>query len=212
VFSRMASSLSSAGSAESAGVLVDTLAGARAANRGWLSWLLREALLVGAGVALLALAAHLRILLPFTVVPITGQTFAVLLLGAAYGWRRGGVTVALYLAAGLAGLPVFADVAGLATAGYLVGFLLAAVVVGWLAERGWDRHSVTALAALLAGEVVIYACGLPWLARFVGWQHVIAAGLLPFLPGDALKLVAAALVLPAAWQAVRMVRGRRSER
>jgi len=175
-------------------------------------WWGREALLVGIGVLLLALAAHLRVILPFTVVPITGQTFAVLLLGAAYGWRRGGLTAALYLAAGLAGLPVFADVAGLATLGYLAGFLLAAVVVGWLAERGWDRRFVTALAAMLAGEVVIYACGLLWLARFVGWGNVVAEGLLPFLPGDMLKLVAAALVLPAVWQAVRAIRGRRSER
>ena len=185
------------------------------ARRGWLmwlTWLAREALLVGAGILLLALAAHLRIILPFTVVPITGQTFAVLLLGAAYGWRRGAVTVALYLATGLAGLPVFADVAGLATFGYLAGFLLAAGLVGWLAERGWDRHFVSALGAMLAGEVVIYACGLLWLARFVGWEHVVAEGLLPFLPGDALKLVAAALVLPAAWQVVRVIRGRRSER
>lgn len=210
MFSRMVSS-SPSGSTQSAGVLVDALAGVPAARRGWLARLAREALLVGAGVLLLALAAHLRIILPFTIVPITGQTFAVLMLGAAYGWRRGGVTVALYLAAGLAGLPVFADVAGLATLGYLAGFLLAAVVVGWLAGRGWDRRFVAALAAMLAGEVVIYACGLLWLARFVGWQHVVAEGLLPFLPGDTLKLVAAALVLPAAWQAVRMIRGRRSE-
>ena len=209
MFSRMVSSSpsGSTGSTGSTGVLVDALAGAPAARRGRLAWLAREALLVGAGVLLLALAAYLRIILPFTIVPITGQTFAVLLLGAAYGWRRGGVTVALYLAAGLAGLPVFADVAGLATLGYLAGFLLAAVVVGWLAGRGWDRHFVTALAAMLAGEVVIYACGLLWLARFVGWGQVIALGLAPFVIGDALKLAAAALLLPAAWLATRRLLG-----
>lgn len=195
----------------SAGALVDVLNADRSASRGVPYRLLREALLIGAGVLLLALAAHLRISLPFTVVPITGQTFAVLLLGAAYGWRRGGATVALYLAAGLAGLPVFAEVAGLATWGYLIGFLLAALVVGWLAERGWDRRLPSAIAAMLVGEVAIYACGLPWLAHFVGWQHVLAFGLLPFLPGDAIKLAAAALLLPGAWLFVRAARGRRTE-
>lgn len=193
----------------SSGALADTLAGSFPVRRTWVTRLAREALLIGVGVVLLALAAHLRITLPFTIVPITGQTFAVLLLGAAYGWRRGGVTVALYLAAGLAGLPVFAEVVGMATWGYLLGFLLAAVVVGWLAERGWDRNIVTAIVAMLAGEVAIYACGLAWLAHFVGWEHVVALGLLPFLAGDALKLVAAALLLPAAWQVVRAIQGRR---
>lgn len=167
----------------------------------------REVALAALGVILLALSARVIIPLPFTPVPITGQTFMVLLLAAAYGWRRGLATVAAYLLAGVAHLPVFAAVPGVATYGYLVGFALAAVVVGWLAERGWDRKLLTSILAMLAGEVAIYACGLLWLARFVGWSHVIAFGLTPFLIGDALKLLAAALLAPAAWYATRRALG-----
>lgn len=167
----------------------------------------REVGLALLGVAALALSARLIIPLPFTPVPITGQTFAVLLLAAAYGARRGLASVALYLLAGAAGLPVFAAVSGMYTYGYLAGFALAAVVVGWLAQRGWDRTLPTSIAAMLAGEVAIYACGLVWLARFVGWGHVIALGLAPYLVGDTLKLLAAALLLPAAWLGVRRALG-----
>ncbi|HEX8981993.1 MAG TPA: biotin transporter BioY [Ktedonobacterales bacterium] len=167
----------------------------------------REVALAALGVILLALSARVIIPLPFTPVPITGQTFMVLLLAAAYGWRRGLATVTLYLLAGVAHLPVFAAVPGVATYGYLVGFALAAVVVGWLAERGWDRKLLTSILAMLAGEVAIYACGLLWLARFVGWSNVIAFGLTPFLIGDALKLLAAALLAPAAWYATRRALG-----
>jgi biotin transporter BioY len=166
-----------------------------------------ETALALVAVVALALSAQVIIPLPFTPVPITGQTFAVLLIAAAYGARRGLVSVALYLLAGVAGLPVFAAVPGIATYGYLAGFALAAVVVGWLADRGWTRTLPTSVAAMLAGEVAIYACGMLWLARFVGWQHVIAFGLTPFLIGDALKLAAAALVLPAAWYATRRALG-----
>lgn len=190
-----------------AGSLVDVSLGATSLKRGLARRLLGEVALVLGGVLLLALAARIAIALPFTPVPITGQTFAVLLIGAAYGWKRGAVTVALYLAAGITGLPVFAQVAGATTYGYLAGFLLAAVIVGWLAERGWDRRLPTALVAMLLGEVAIYACGLPWLARFIGWQHVVAFGLAPFVVGDAIKLALAALLLPAAWRLVRLARG-----
>ncbi len=167
----------------------------------------REVALAALGVILLALSARVIIPLPFTPVPITGQTFMVLLLAAAYGWRRGLATVTLYLLAGVAQLPVFAAVPGVATYGYLVGFALAAVVVGWLAERGWDRSLLTSILAMLAGEVAIYACGLSWLAHFVGWSNVIAFGLAPFLIGDILKLLAAALLAPAAWYATRRALG-----
>lgn len=170
----------------------------------------REALLAVVGVALLALSARVIIPLPFTPVPITGQTFAVLLLAAAYGARRGLGTVALYILAGVVGLPVFAAVPGVASYGYLAGFALAAVVTGWLAERGWDRSLPASIGAMLAGEVAIYLCALPWLARFVGWGHVVALGLAPFLIGDMLKLLAAALLLPAAWLGARRILGERA--
>lgn len=160
--------------------------------------LARDAALVAGGVLLLALGAHVTI--PLKPVPITGQTFAVLLLAAALGWRRGYTTVILYIVLGTAGLPIFAAVSSAVTYGYLAGFALAALVVGWLAERGWDRAVVTSLGAMLLGEVAIYACGLPWLAQFAGWDVAIRFGLLPFLIGDGVKLALAAALLPAAWR------------
>jgi biotin transport system substrate-specific component len=162
--------------------------------------LARDVTLIASGALLLALCAQITIPLPFTPVPITGQTFAVLVLAAALGWRRGVAAVALYIALGVGGLPVFADISSAAADGYLAGFLLAALVVGWLAERGWDRRPGSAVAAMLAGEIAIYVCGLAWLAGFVGWAHVVAYGLLPFIAGDAIKLLAAALLLPAVWR------------
>jgi biotin transport system substrate-specific component len=171
------------------------------------SWI-REAALAVAGVTLLALSARLIIPLPFTPVPVTGQTFAALLLAAAYGARRGLATVTLYILAGVAGLPVFAAIPGSASYGYIVGFALAAVVTGWLAERGWDRTLPRSIVAMLAGEAAIYLCGLAWLARFVGWGNVIALGFTPFLIGDAVKILAAALLLPAVWRVVRATLGR----
>lgn len=188
------------------GALVDVLV-ARPTQSTLAARVAREVALGLLGVLLLALSARVILPLPFTPVPITGQTFAVLLIATAYGWRRGLATVAAYLVAGAAGLPVFAAVPGVATYGYLVGFALAAVVVGWLAERGWDRSLRTSVPAMLAGEIAIYACGLAWLSRFVGWSHVVAFGLTPFLIGDALKLLAAALLAPAAWYAARRALG-----
>lgn len=188
------------------GTLVDVVAAASSTGPGSRSLaftLARELALAVAGVTLLALSARLIIPLPFTPVPITGQTFAVLLIAAAFGARRGLGVVALYILSGVAGLPVFAAVPGVASYGYIAGFALAAVVTGWLAEQGWDRSVPRAIVAMLAGEVAIYACGLVWLARFVGWGHVVTFGLTPFIYGDALKLAAAALLLPAAWRAVR---------
>ena len=167
--------------------------------------LLWKVVLVLAGSALIALGAQLAIPLPFSPVPVTGQTFAVLLVAAALG-RLGLASVIAYLVEGAAGLPVFAGGgSGLVTltgptGGYLVGFALAAAIVGSAAERGWDRHLVTALAAMLLGEVAIYLCGLPWLARFVPAGRVLDLGLFPFIPGDLFKMVLAALALPTAWR------------
>ena len=171
--------------------------------------LLADALLVILGSLLVAALAQVSIPLPFTPVPITGQTFAVLLVGAALGARRGAASLGLYVAQGAFGLPVFAGGAsGLAkltgpTGGYLVGFGAAAYVVGFLAGRGLDRRLWTALGAFVIGELVIYLVGVPWLAQFIGWDKALVGGLWPFLPGDAVKAVLAALALPSAWALVR---------
>jgi biotin transporter BioY len=164
---------------------------------------IRDVVLVLGGILLLGMTAQLTI--PLVPVPVTGQTFGVLLLGALLGARRGGLSVAGYVAAGVAGMPVFAGgAAGPArlfgpTGGYLIGFIAAAWVVGRLSEKGWDRRLTTAAAAMLVGTVAIYAFGLPWLAAFVGWRDVLALGLAPFVVGDLLKLALAALTLPGGW-------------
>jgi biotin transport system substrate-specific component len=143
---------------------------------------------------LIGLLAHLVIPLPFTPVPVTGQTFGVLLTGAVLGSRLGTATLLAYIVEGLAGLPVFAvGTRGPATYGYLAGFVVAAFVVGWLCERGWDRDAPRIVAAMIAGEVAIYVFGLLWLARFVPAPKLLALGFFPFLLGDSVKLVAAAI-------------------
>lgn len=163
-----------------------------------------DSLLVVGGSLLIALTAQAAIRLPFSPVPVTGQTLAVLLVGALLGSRRGPASVLLYLAQGLMGLPVFAGGAsGPAyalgpTGGYLVGFVAAAFAVGRLAEWGWDRHLGTTLAAMLAGNAVLYVCGLAWLSLFVGRQAV-ALGMLPYLAGDLLKMAVAGALLPGGW-------------
>jgi biotin transport system substrate-specific component len=158
------------------------------------------------------MAAFARISIPLIPVPITGQTLGVLLTGALLGSRRGGAAMLVYLAEGLAGLPVFAlghnawtPTAGVPvivgpTAGYLFSYPVAAFLVGWLAEHGWDRTFWRSVPAMLAGELVIYAIALPWLARYVGLGHTLQLGLLPFIPGDAIKLLLAAAVLPSGWR------------
>ena len=170
--------------------------------------LLWKLVLVLAGSGLIALAAQVRFPLPFSPVPVTGQTFAVLLVGAALG-RLGVASVIAYLIEGAGGLPVFAGgTTGVATitgqtGGYLIGFALAAAIVGSAAERGWDRHLATALAAMFLGEVAIYVCGLAWLARFALPVPLLDAGLIPFIPGDLFKMVLATVALPGAWRLVR---------
>jgi biotin transport system substrate-specific component len=153
-----------------------------------------------------SLMAQVRIPLPFTPVPITGQTFAVLLTGIALGSRRGSVSMLFYLILGVVGLPVFAgSTSGLAilagpTGGYLVGFICAAWVVGRLAERNLDRSFRSIWLVFLIGEVVIYLFGLPWLSLYVGVERVFIAGFLPFLPGDIVKLAAATITVPSVWK------------
>jgi len=161
---------------------------------------------------LMGVLAQISIPLPFTPVPVTGQTFGVLLTGALLGSRRGGAAMLVYLAEGIAGLPVFAlGHSGLATilgptGGYLLSYPVAAFAVGFLTERGWDRAFLRSAAAMVLGEVVIYTVGLSWLAHFVGSSRVLALGFLPFLPGDVAKLLLAAAVLPSGWRIIRTFR------
>ena len=155
-----------------------------------------------AGTLFIALSARVAIPLPFSPVPITGQTLAVLLMAVLLGSHRASLCALTYLAEGAVGYPVFArGAAGVAhllgpTGGYLFGFVAAAYAVGLLAERGWDSRYSTAFLAMLAGNVIIYLFGLPWLAVFVGWERTLALGLLPFIPGDIAKLLVATALLP----------------
>ena len=171
-----------------------------------------DAALVLVGSLFIALFAQLTIRLPFTPVPISGQTFAVLLVGTAFGWTRAGLTVGLYLAEIAIGLPFAAegrsgwDILTVATAsgGYLWGMLLAGVLTGWLANRGWDRDIRSSLGVMLLGNIVIFAVGVPWLAASIDVPagEALELGLYPFIVGDVVKLLLAAGLLPAAWRLV----------
>ena len=173
--------------------------------------LLTDIALIVVGSLLVALLAQFSVPLPFTPVPITGQTFAVLIVGAVLGAKRGAASLILYVIEGVAGLPFFAGAeSGLVklfgpTGGYLVGFVAAAFVVGWLAERGLDRNWRTALMPFLAGEIIIFLLGVSWLAFFIGADKALAGGLWPFIPGDAIKMILAAVALPSAWILVKTV-------
>ncbi|HJP65390.1 MAG TPA: biotin transporter BioY [Actinomycetota bacterium] len=214
--------------------LVETLAPARGGSRARVAY---SVALVAGGSLLMAGLAQLSIKLPFTPVPITGQTLGALLIGASFGPWLGGAALALYLVEGWVGLPFYAQgqhgttatlfhpSVGLASAGYLWGFILAAVVVGWLAHRGWDRNLRSAIGAMFLGELVLYAVGLVWLATAINVPIVgneaacnfssgagcdaLQLGLYPFLIGDVLKLLLAAVLLPTAW---RLTKGRRTPR
>ena len=174
----------------------------------------RDLGLLGVGVGITALAAQITIPLPFTPVPITGQTFAVLLCGAALGSRRGALAQLAYLGLGYGGIPVFAGWSGGPalgpSGGYLLGFVAAAYVIGLLVERAWDRRVRTSLLAMLAGNAVIYAFGLPWLAVFTGGpvSKVLLLGLYPFIPGDLIKIALVSMVLPSAWSLISRCGGR----
>lgn len=170
----------------------------------------RDVALVVAGALLIYLTARISFLVPGSPVPITGQTFGVLLVGGALGFRRGLIGVGLYVLLGVIGLPFFAEGKGGisiiwgATGGYLIGFVLAGALVGRLAELGWDRKLGGAVGAMLLGNAVIYVVGLPWLGLVTSSspQETIALGLQPFLLGDALKLILAAVLFPVAWWVV----------
>ena len=156
--------------------------------------------------------ASAKVHVPFYPVPMTMQTFVILALGMAYGWRLGVATVLLYLGEGAMGLPVFSGTPelglGLAymagsTGGYLFGFVLAVAACGWLAERGWDRNVVATALAMLIGNILIYIPGLLWLGTLFGWDKpILAWGLTPFVLGDVTKVALAAAVLPLAWRVI----------
>jgi biotin transport system substrate-specific component len=179
------------------------------------SGLLVDVLLVLAGAGLVALAAQIEIPLGFTPVPISGQTFAVLLVGASLGPLLGASSLLLYFCVGLVGAPVYSggdsgwEIVKGATGGYLVGFIVAAALTGWLAQRRWDRRFNSAVAAMLSGSVVIYLFGLPWLAHTANLdlKGTLEAGLYPFVIGDLIKLYLAGMLLPGAWRLVKNLRG-----
>jgi len=180
-----------------------------------------SALLVLGGALFVALFAQISIQLPFTPVPITGQTFAVLLVAAGMGLVHGTLALVLYLAMGIVGIPVFADqqhgwdeVAG-ATGGYLVGFVLAGLVVGLLAERRWDRSFSSSVSAMLTGNVLVFLVGLVWLSVWLGdnglpndLNATLENGLYPFVPGEIVKLYLAGALLPGAWRLIEAIRRR----
>lgn len=168
-----------------------------------------DIILIFAGAALTALAAQIAI--PMWPVPITGQTFAVLLVGSVLGASRGAISMIAYFSMGAAGLPVFTGaVSGVSfgpTFGYQVGFIAAAGLIGWLSQLNWQKKAVGVIASFVAGNAVIYLFGLPWLAFVLGnlslannLAAVLAAGLVPFLVGDAIKMALAAAALPLAWK------------
>lgn len=164
------------------------------------------ALIVG-GSLLVGLCAQIAFFLPYSPVPITGQTFAVLLIGALLGARRGILCMLAYMAEGAAGLPVFAmGQSGPAVllgprGGYIVGFIAAAYVMGLLAEKGWDRRIITTILAMICGNIAIYTFGLLWLCCLIGINKtVLAVGLYPFVVGDLLKTMLSAILLPAGWK------------
>jgi biotin transport system substrate-specific component len=179
------------------------------------SGLLTDVMLVLGGTGFVALAAQVSFNLPFTPVPITGQTFAVVLVGASLGALLGLASLGLYLFVGALGAPVYADghhgwdVLTGPTGGYIAGFVLAALLTGWLAQRRWDRRFSSAVAAMLTGNVAVYAIGLPWLAadQGLGFEDTLEAGLYPFVVGDLLKLYLAGALLPGAWRLVQRLRG-----
>jgi biotin transport system substrate-specific component len=168
----------------------------------------RHLALILIGTALIALCARISIAIPGNPVPLTGQTFGVLLSAGALGFRRGVAASALYLAIGALGLPVFAEgkhgtaILFGATGGYLIGFVLASAIIGRLAELGWDRNILGSIGAMLIGSVVIYAIGVPWLAYTYlqgDLGQAFQVGAVPYFLWDAIKLTLAAAAFPAAW-------------
>ncbi|WP_205518841.1 biotin transporter BioY [Pseudotabrizicola algicola] len=171
--------------------------------------LLRQIALVLVGTAVIALSARIQV--PMWPVPMTLQTLAVLLIALSFGARLAAATLVAYLLQGAVGMPVFAGGGGIAflispTAGYLFGFLAAAVIVGILADRDWHRSALGTLAAVGVGTILIYTLGVGWLAVHVGLTQAISLGLIPFVAGDLVKIAIAVMILPQVWSLVEKVR------
>jgi biotin transport system substrate-specific component len=180
----------------------ETFVGATLAPLGWV----KKVALVVAFSVLLALSARVAVPIPFSPIPVTMQTFVVLLAGALLGSRMGALTLAAYVLEGAAGLPVFSFGRGGAwyllltpACGYLLSYPLAAFATGWLAERGWDRRYLSAAAAMLVGSAIILCGGWLGFMRFQPAAQAFALGVAPFIPGDLLKVALAAAVLPTGW-------------
>lgn len=175
-----------------------------------------DVVLVATGAALTALLAQVAV--PLYPVPITGQTLAVLLVGATLGAVRGAISLAVYAIVGALGVPVFSNYGGGVdiilgpTGGYILGFIASAALVGWLSERAWERHLLKAIATFVAGTVVVFAVGLPWLAIALGLDlmQTLNAGLFPFLIGGGIKALIAAGLLPLAWWGADRIATRRA--
>ncbi len=181
-----------------------------------------DAALVTVGMLFVAVLAQAEI--PLWPVPITGQTLAVIVVGAALGARRGAAALALYLIVGLAGLPVFAEFTGTIAAvtkpsfGFVIGFVFAAFVAGWVAERRWDRRPFLAFLGFVAASIVPFLIGVPYMAFILNvvlgadmdFGQIMAAGVTPFIIGGVVKAAIAAITIPAAWALVRAVDGRKA--
>lgn len=165
-------------------------------------------LLIGLNLLLVA-TSYISFNLPYSPVPITGQTFGVLLIAMALGRARAVGVVTAYLLEGISGLPVFAGgTAGFPiiigpTGGYLIGFLAGAYVIGFLADQGWDKTYLKSILAMIIGSAVIFAFGLIWLAKFVPEGSLLSLGLIPYLPGSVVKITLAAVILPSIWKFVK---------
>lgn len=178
-------------------------------------WVKRVVLVI-LGIVALAIAAKIKVPVWPSPVPVTLGTFAVLTIGTAYGPRLGLATIVGYMLIGALGFDVFANSASGATGieymmggtgGYLVGFVLATIALGYAARRGWDRNVVSMAAAMFVGSLIIYIPGVLWLAHLYSWENAFAWGVTPFLIGDAMKLALAALVVPGVWKLVGKARG-----
>jgi biotin transport system substrate-specific component len=186
-----------------------TLADHLWAQQDGIKGLIRQIAFIAAGTAVIAISARVQV--PMWPVPMTMQTLAVLLIAVSFGARLAAATLAAYLAQGAVGLPVFAAGGGIAflvspTAGYLFGFLVAAVIVGGLADRGWHRTMRGTLATMGLGTAIIYMLGVGWLAVHVGLMQAVSLGLVPFIAGDLVKIAIAVLILPKVWSLVAKIR------
>ncbi len=168
--------------------------------------LIYNLVLIITGSVLITLSAKISIPLPFSPIPITMQTFAVLFIGALLGSKRGSLTVLAYISQGIMGIPVFAKAgSGFGyllgpTGGYLIGFVFAAFVTGFLAEKGWDRSFGKTIVAMTIGTLFIFICGVSWLSFFTGFEKAIMFGFVPFIIGAISKIVLANAILPAGWK------------